>query len=197
MSRSSSASCRPVLAPEGTIARPTAPVEAIASTSTVGRPRESSTWRAFSAFKVVMPFPCRSRFRGPCSRSSHVAGSVAKCLAAERPRDRLTAGVEIFDRALAVDPGQAAGRRVQDGSTDQLGPRGRVDASPIQIGAPEKRSQPGVSRGQAAIVAARTDRLEQKMAQEEPEVERRVARVGALEVEQDQAAASARGCSSG
>ena len=41
------------------------------------------------------------------------------------------------------------------------------------------------------------DRLEHEMAQEEPQVERRIARVGALEIEQNQAAANARGCFSG
>ena len=112
-----------MLAPEGTIARPTAPVEAIASTSTVGRPRESSTWRAFSAFKVAM------RFLLSIASSRTVAQIIpgrrlgSKRLAGERPRRRLTPGVEVLDRALAVDPRQAASRRVQDGSTDQLGPR--------------------------------------------------------------------------
>ena len=40
-SRSSTASCAPVLAPLGTAARPIAPSSVITSTSTVGLPRES------------------------------------------------------------------------------------------------------------------------------------------------------------
>src|SRR2546430_12079547 len=42
-SRSSNASCSPVDAPEGTIARPRIPVSSTQSTSTVGFPRESKT----------------------------------------------------------------------------------------------------------------------------------------------------------
>src|SRR5512134_3483799 len=49
-SRSSTASCAPVDAPEGTAARPSAPDSSRTSTSTVGFPRESSTCR-----------PCTSR----------------------------------------------------------------------------------------------------------------------------------------
>ena len=42
-SLSSTASCRPVLAPDGTIARPSVPSSVRQSTSTVGLPRESNT----------------------------------------------------------------------------------------------------------------------------------------------------------
>src|SRR4051812_4545724 len=45
-SRSSSASCTPVDAPDGTAARPNAPLPSCTSTSTVGLPRESRIWRA-------------------------------------------------------------------------------------------------------------------------------------------------------
>ena len=48
-SRSSSASAVPLLAPEGTSARPTAPSEVRISTSTVGLPRESRTSLAFTS----------------------------------------------------------------------------------------------------------------------------------------------------
>ena len=44
-SRSSVASNSPVEAPEGTAARPVAPVSSVTSTSTVGLPRESRIWR--------------------------------------------------------------------------------------------------------------------------------------------------------
>jgi len=46
VSRSSSASNWPVDAPDGTMARPMAPDSRTTSASTVGLPRESSTWRA-------------------------------------------------------------------------------------------------------------------------------------------------------
>jgi hypothetical protein len=42
-SRSSTASCSPVLAPLGTAARPSVPSSSMTSTSTVGLPRESIT----------------------------------------------------------------------------------------------------------------------------------------------------------
>ncbi len=44
-SRSSTASCSPVLAPDGTAARPITPFSRTTSTSTVGLPRESRIWR--------------------------------------------------------------------------------------------------------------------------------------------------------
>src|ERR1700688_3861459 len=52
-SRSSQASCSPVLAPLGTIARPTAPPANSTSTSTVGLPRESRTCRARTSEMIV------------------------------------------------------------------------------------------------------------------------------------------------
>src|SRR3989440_10626968 len=47
-SRNSRASCSPVEAPEGTAARPSAPPARRTSASTVGLPRESMTWRAWT-----------------------------------------------------------------------------------------------------------------------------------------------------
>src|SRR5439155_26804741 len=47
-SRSSTASCRPVLAPDGTMARPKPPPWQWTSTSTVGLPRLSNTSRAWT-----------------------------------------------------------------------------------------------------------------------------------------------------
>src|SRR5271168_1033916 len=47
-SRSSSASCSPVDAPDGTAPRPNAPPSRRTSASTVGFPRESRTWRAWT-----------------------------------------------------------------------------------------------------------------------------------------------------
>ena len=71
-SRSSSASCSPVDAPDGTIARPSAPPSSPTSASTVGLPRESRTSRACSQTISVM----RGHYtgavrgsRGPCHGS--------------------------------------------------------------------------------------------------------------------------------
>ena len=52
-SRSSQASCSPVLAPLGTLARPTAPPSSSTSTSTVGFPLESRTCRARTSEMIV------------------------------------------------------------------------------------------------------------------------------------------------
>src|SRR3989441_8966514 len=52
-SRSSSASCSPVEAPDGTAARPNAPPSRMTSASTVGLPRESMTWRAWTLAILV------------------------------------------------------------------------------------------------------------------------------------------------
>src|SRR5579864_8456287 len=57
-SRSSSASCSPVDAPEGTAARPSVPSSRITSASTVGLPRESMTWRPITpAILWVLALP--------------------------------------------------------------------------------------------------------------------------------------------
>src|SRR5256885_7437187 len=48
------ASCSPVLAPEGTAARPTAPPAKITSASTVGFPRESRICRAWISTMVLI-----------------------------------------------------------------------------------------------------------------------------------------------
>src|SRR5688572_19762034 len=53
-SRSSAASNCPVDAPDGTIARPDAPEDSHASTSTVGLPRESRTCRPTRCSMVLM-----------------------------------------------------------------------------------------------------------------------------------------------
>src|SRR6266853_6122876 len=52
-SRSSRASCSPVEAPEGTAARPSAPPSRMTSASTVGLPRESMSWRAWTLAILV------------------------------------------------------------------------------------------------------------------------------------------------
>src|SRR5436190_18840788 len=49
LSRNSHASCSPVLAPLGTMALPLAPPANVTTASTVGLPRESMTWRAWTA----------------------------------------------------------------------------------------------------------------------------------------------------
>src|SRR5918996_1413212 len=66
-SRSSTASCSPVEAPDGTAARPVAPSASTTSASTVGFPRESSTSRARIRSMGGMGPDCRpglSRTRG-------------------------------------------------------------------------------------------------------------------------------------
>src|SRR4051794_38059295 len=65
-------------------------------------------------------------------------GVEAERLAGERSHSGLSPDVQIFDRALAVDPCQAAGRGVAVRSSYQRGPGGGRDAPPIQITLPEE-----------------------------------------------------------
>src|SRR5438105_11030196 len=60
-SRSSRASCSPVEAPEGTAARPSAPPSRTTSASTVGLPRESMIWRAWTLTMFVDMTACSTR----------------------------------------------------------------------------------------------------------------------------------------
>ena len=60
-SRSSTASWAPVEAPDGTAARPKAPVSSVTSTSTVGLPRLSRISRAVMSMMAVMASPHGSR----------------------------------------------------------------------------------------------------------------------------------------
>src|SRR2546430_16677597 len=60
-SRSSRASCSPVEAPEGTAARPSAPPSRTTSASTVGLPRESMIWRAWTLTVFVDMTACSPR----------------------------------------------------------------------------------------------------------------------------------------
>ena len=109
-SRSSVASNSPVEAPEGTAARPFAPDRSSTSTSTVGLPRESRIWRAWTVsiwLTVVSPpraprsregaavSRCRCRFpatprRGGPERSSPAARRARDRASRRRPvrRDR-------------------------------------------------------------------------------------------------------------
>ena len=74
-SRSSSASCSPVDAPDGTIARPHASSSVWHSTSTVGRARESRTSRATSRAILDKGGAPRSRW----NRSRGVRGCHERC----------------------------------------------------------------------------------------------------------------------
>src|ERR1035437_2103398 len=70
-SRSSTASCAPVLAPLGTSATPTPPLSRTV-TSTVGLPRESSTSRAPTSSMYVMTVPpSSSRVAREHGRGAH------------------------------------------------------------------------------------------------------------------------------
>ena len=53
-SLSSTASCSPVEAPEGTAARPIIPFSVMTSTSTVGFPRESKICRAWTSIIMLI-----------------------------------------------------------------------------------------------------------------------------------------------
>src|SRR5208337_987014 len=110
------------------MARPMAPVDAIASTSTVGRPRESSTCRALSSLRVIMilAFPARGisslmvdlSLQEPQHLVPRPRVSL-KRLEAQPARQLLSGRIEILDGALAIDAGKNARRRVADRAGDQ------------------------------------------------------------------------------
>ena len=105
-SRSSTASCTPVDAPDGTAARPTAPDASSTSTSTVGLPRESRIWRPCTraiALIAVAPLPGRSSGPAPraAARSSARPRLGGELLGALDPRDE--ARVRAAQRELRID----------------------------------------------------------------------------------------------
>src|SRR5205085_7607497 len=78
------ASCSPVEAPDGTAARPKAPLASLTSTSTVGLPRESMISRAVMAVMVVF-MRGKGRRRGT---SEPEDGRNAQCEAGALPSGR-------------------------------------------------------------------------------------------------------------
>src|SRR5881227_944632 len=76
-SRSSTASCAPVDAPDGTAARPRAPLSSRTSTSSVGLPRESRIWRAWMDSIVGMR---RGRLAGSSAIAEPVRGRAQRQL---------------------------------------------------------------------------------------------------------------------
>src|SRR6266536_1003755 len=75
-SRSSTASCTPVEAPDGTAARPTAPDSSSTSTSTVGLPRGSRIWRARTSAILLTGSPWRGRSNGSAARAGELLGNL-------------------------------------------------------------------------------------------------------------------------
>src|SRR5450432_1021764 len=111
MSLSSTASCMPVEAPEGTAARPTAPLSSSTSTSTVGLPRESRISRARTlAISVIVSLGSMARYQGGQGRYRHSAEEVDDHHAALR---RLVPGVALARRLLEL----RLGKRQLDGRT--------------------------------------------------------------------------------
>src|SRR3954451_23256505 len=74
-----------------------------------------------------------------------------------------------------------------DGPGNQVGWLPRTPADPFEVSGPEARDQFQVERPDRRISPGPVNRLEEQMREEETQVEGRVAGVGALEVQQDQA----------
>ncbi len=96
-SRSSTASCSPVDAPDGTAARPSAPDSRVTSTSTVGLPRESRISRAWTrviADELIARPPSPGRSSDPARRAAAPRTRAPRRLRASPPppRDRRSAG---------------------------------------------------------------------------------------------------------
>ena len=89
-SRSSTASCSPVDAPDGTSARPSAPESSTTSTSTVGFPRESKSWRAWTRpiALIVEALPWRARSTRPGRRARARSSRHPPRPQAQRPARR-------------------------------------------------------------------------------------------------------------
>ena len=135
-SRSSTASCTPVDAPDGTIARPNAPDSSRTSTSTVGLPRESSTWRPCTAaiLAVTSSSPLPRRSRRPARRAE---ASSNPCRAARRaPPQFRRASRKRFAAARSSSSGiDVQPARDVDGGEQhvaQLGGRPRRPASRLR-----------------------------------------------------------------
>src|SRR5437870_4280560 len=93
-SRSSHASCSPVLAPLGTMAVPVPPPASVTTASTVGLPRESMTWRPWTRTIFVMDITGvlllkYQRPAGTCASSLWLWLRVQRC-----PRKKRLAGSE-------------------------------------------------------------------------------------------------------
>ncbi len=108
-SRSSTASCTPVEAPDGTIALPSAP--ATTSTSTVGFPRESRTCRACTLVIALTRAPLPGRSTRPARRAA--ARSNSRRSPQRAPRPPRPGGGSAVPRAAARarDRPRACGRR--------------------------------------------------------------------------------------
>src|SRR3972149_6891740 len=85
-SRSSSASWIPVDAPDGTLARPWAPLASVTSTSTVGFARESSTSRARTEAMLFAAMFLLARRRAPLLRQGNrLFDRLRRCRRAHKP----------------------------------------------------------------------------------------------------------------
>src|SRR5262245_6729677 len=103
-SRSSTASCSPVDAPEGTAARASVPSSSATSTSTVGLPRESKISRAPTC-SITATCLLLNRFRDVSARE-YPAREFARWRLARRPRRNRESRVGNFwntSRAGSVD----------------------------------------------------------------------------------------------
>ena len=185
--------------PRGDDRPPDGPVEAIASTSTVGRPRESSTWRAFSAFNVAMSIPPADRIVENIAQNRPM--SPARSASASRANDRAMAWPRASRYSTGLLPStrarqHAAACRMARRTSSAI--RSGPSASSIEIGVPERAesARRSTERAEDRSTVARIV-LEQEMAQEEAEVEGRVAGVAHIRSRAGSGRRSAPGCSWG
>ena len=104
--------------------------------------------------------------------------------AGERARDGLEWDIEVIDRALAVDARQAARGGVVLRALDQAGIAGEQGGGVQSIGAPEGLDEIEVGRVAGGERCA-AERLEREVADEEAQIERGVAEVGGLEIDEE------------
>src|SRR5215210_7714493 len=105
------ASCSPVLAPDGTAARPTAPPSRRTSTSTVGLPRESRIRRPYTC-SIADPLTAAAPW--PVCSSGPVRRATTRSSVRRRPLDpRYELARRLSERELGIDVQSA--RKVDHG----------------------------------------------------------------------------------
>ena len=118
-SRSSTASCTPVEAPEGTAARPNAPDSSSTSTSTVGLPRESRIQRPrTSLIELIAAPPWPDRSTGPARRAAARSSARPRAAASSSARSTRATKRAFVERSASSGSTFSLRREVDDGEEE-------------------------------------------------------------------------------
>ncbi len=169
--------------------RPIAPSLSVISASTVGRPRESQMRRATSDWMTGSLIALGSHASATSIRRARRIGDQRRGASAHG--GALALAGEVFDRRLAVDPGEEQSRQQRGRARFELVRALPIDAS--EIGASQRRKGGVVARPVGALARA----LKQEMIETEGEIEGGIAEPGAFGVEEHRPARGLAGCSWG